>query len=202
MAAPAPTIRPAVLGDHTTLVDILADAFDADPFFGWMFGPDGAGFRRGLRAWLDLVVGFALPRGEGWLAGRDAASIWLPPGTELAGGDELVAVASLLGELVGDRAGELVSAIGTGGTNVPDLPHWLCVYIGVRPGAQGSGLGRALMEPGMTASDRDGVPSHLVSTNAATATFYEHLGYRVLSVASAGPGIPALRPMWRDAQTA
>lgn len=202
MASPAPALRRAVARDHALIVDILSDAFDADPFFRWMFGPDEARFQRGLHAWLDLVVGFALARGEGWLAGDDGAAIWLPPGTELAGGEALAAAGRLLGELAGDRAGEIVGAISTGATGVPDVPHWLCVYIGVRPGAQGSGFGRALMEPGMSASDRDRVPSHLGSTNAATATFYEHLGYRVLSVASAGPGIPALRPMWRDPQPA
>ena len=202
MRAPAPVIRQAGPRDAAAIVDILAGAFDADPFFRWMFGPDETRFRRGLRAWLDLVVDLALPRGEGWLAGDDGASIWLRPGTELAGADELAAVGGLLGELVGDRAGEVVGAIGAGATGVPDVPHWLCVYVGVRPGAQGSGNGRALMEPGMSASDRDNVPSHLVSTNPATAPFYEHLGYRVLSVVSAGPGVPALRPMWRDAPSA
>lgn len=202
MAAPALEIRRADSRDTDAIVEILADAFDADPFFRWMFGPDEMAFRRGLRAWLDLVVGLALPRGEGWLSGDRGASIWLPPGTELVGADELASAGRTLGELVGDRAAEVVGAIGAGGTGVPDVPHWLCVYIGVRPDAQGRGLGRALMEPGISASDQDGVPSHLVSTNAATATFYERLGYRVLSVVSAGPGVPALRPMWRDAQRA
>ena len=202
MAAPPPTIRRAEARDAAAIVEILADAFDADPFFRWMFGPDQISFRRGLRAWLDLVVRLALPRGDGWVAGDDGASIWLSPGTELAGGEELASAGRLLGELVGDRAAEVVGAIGAGATGVPDVPHWLCVYIGVRPDAQGRGIGRALMEPGMSASDHDGVPSHLVSTNAGTATFYERLGYRVLSVVSAGPGVPALRPMWRDAQPA
>jgi GNAT superfamily N-acetyltransferase len=191
-------LRRARAGDVPEVVDILADAFDADPFFRWMFGPDEMAFRVGLRAWLDLVVGLALPRGEGWLLGSDGGSIWLPPDAELASGEDLAEAARRLEELVGDRVGDVLGAIGAGATGVPDTPHWLCVYVGVRPSAQGTGLGRALMEPGMTAADHARVPSHLVSTNPATATFYERLGYRVLSVVSPGPGVPALRPMWRD----
>jgi GNAT superfamily N-acetyltransferase len=167
-----------------------------------MFGPEEEAFRDGLHAWLNLVVGLALPRGEGWLVGNDGASIWLPPDAELAGGEDLAAAGHLLSELVGDRVGDVLGAIGAGASGAPDTPHWLCVYVGVRPGAQGIGLGRALMEPGMKAADRARMASHLVSTNAATATFYERLGYRLLSVVSAGPGVPALRPMWRDPRPA
>lgn len=202
MAASPMGIRRAAADEAARLVDVLADAFNADPFFRWMFGPDQAAVRSGLRRWLDLVVGLALPRGEGWLAGDDGAAIWLPPGAELADADGLARVGRLLGELVGDRGGDVLAAIGSGATAVPDEPHWLCLYIGVRPQSQGSGLGRALMAPGIGASDASGVPSHLVSTNPATAPFYDRLGYRVLAEVSPGPGIPSLRPMWRNARPA
>jgi GNAT superfamily N-acetyltransferase len=202
MAGAVTGLRSASRLDAAQLVDILADAFDADPFFRWMFGPDEARFRLGLRSWLGLVIGFALPRGNGWLAGDDGAAVWLPPGTELTGGDELAAAGRLLEELVGDRVTDVIAAIGGGSIGVPDAPHWLCVYVGVRPHAQGMGLGRLLMQPGIGAADQAGVPCHLVSTNPATATFYERLGFRVLSVVSAGQGVPALRPMWRDARPA
>ncbi len=179
---------------------ILNDAFDADPFFNWMLDRDTAGFDDRLRAWLELVVGLALSRGPGWLDPADrGAVIWLPPGTELVGPDELVAAARLLGELVGDRASDVLGAIASGGSGVPDVPHWLCLYIGVRPDAQGHGLGRALLRRGLDAADRDHAPAHLVATNPATAPFYEPFGFRMLAEVSANPAIPALRPMWRDA---
>ena len=200
MTAPPAGIRRAAADDAPLLVDVLVDAFDADPFFRWMFGPDEAAFRAGLHRWIELVVGLALPRGEGWLAGDDGAAIWLPPGAELADAEGLALVGGLLGELVGERVGDVLAAIGSGSMSVPDEPHWLCLYIGVRPRARGGGIGRALMAPGIQASDASGAPSHLVSTNPATAPFYERLGYRILAVASAGPGVPPLRPMWRDAR--
>ena len=196
---PARRARP---DDVPRIVEALAEAFDADPFFRWMFGPDPAAARRGTRARRELVVGLALARGEGWLvdgpAGPLAAAIWLPPGVELVGPEEVVAAARLLDELVGDRADDVLAAIGMSGRPVPDEPHWLCLYIGVRPAEQGRGLGRALMEPGIAAADRDGAPAHLVSTNGATASFYEQFGFRVLAEVEPAPGVPVLRPMWRE----
>lgn len=199
MTARVGRIRRVLPGEEARLVDVLSDAFDADPFFRWMFGPDETRFRNGLQSWLNLVVRVALPRGEGWFAEPEAgAAIWLPPGTALVGPDELAAVARLLDDLVGDRASEVIGAIGSGSGVVPDVPHWLCLYLGVRPRAQGSGLGKELMQPGLEPADATGVPAHLVSTNPATTAFYERLGFRVLAEVAA-PGIPVLRPMWRDA---
>jgi len=192
-------LRRAGSGDASTIVTVLADAFDGDPFFRWMFGPDQATFRHGLRAWLDLVVGFALPRGQGWLTEDDeGASIWLPPQAELVGPDDLAAVAKLLDGVIGERAGEVLGAIGSGASGVPDRPHWLCLYIGVRPQAQGNGFGRTLLQPGIDAADASGAPAHLVATNPATAPFYERFGFRLLGEIVAPPGVPPLRPMWRD----
>jgi len=200
--ADPPRLRDAGVDDRPRLVEILADAFDADPFFRWMFGPSEAAFRAGLRAWLALVTGFALPRGRAWLAegdeGDEGAVVWLPPDAELVGPDELAAAGRLLGELVGYRAVEVLGAIAAGGSVVPDRPHWLCLYIGVRPGAQGRGLGRALLQPGLVAADASSVPAHLVATNPATAPFYEAFGFRALADLSSAPGVPALRPMWRE----
>jgi hypothetical protein len=79
-------IRRASPADAGSIVAVLADAFDADPCFSWMFGPDDATDRRGLRAWLDLIVGLALPRGHGFVAGDDeGAVVWLPPGSSSPG---------------------------------------------------------------------------------------------------------------------
>jgi len=200
MAGLTDRLRRAGPGDGPRIVAVLADAFDGDPFFRWMFGPDETAFGRRLRAWLDLIVGFALPRGQGFLVGNDdGVVVWLPPGAELASPD-LAAAGRLLHELVGERVGEVLGAIGAGGGAVPDGPHWLCLYIGVRPDAQGQGLGRALLQPGLEAADASGVPVHLVATNSATAPFYERFGFRVLAEIEPAPGVPVLRPMWRDAR--
>jgi GNAT superfamily N-acetyltransferase len=199
-AAKRIALRRAGPDDAGTIVSVLEDAFEADPFFRWMFGPDPMAFRRGLNAWLNLIVGRMLPRGQGFLVGDDeGAVVWLPPGAELTGPDVLAA-RRLLEEQVGERAGEVLVAIASGGVGVPDAPHWLCLYIGVRPAAQGCGLGRSLLQPGLDAADAAGSPVHLVATNPATATFYERFGFRVLSEAAVAAGAPALRPMWRDRQ--
>jgi GNAT superfamily N-acetyltransferase len=191
-------VREATDEDSGAIAAILVDAFERDPFFQWMFGPEKAQIRRGVGAWLELVVGLALPRGSGYLAGDEGAAIWLPPSTELVGPDELAAAGQLLGKLVGSRAGEVLGAIAAGGNEVSAMPHWLCLYVGVRPAAQGRGLGRALLQPGLDASDASRMPAHLVATNPATAPFYERLGFRTLGEVVSSPGIPPLRPMWRD----
>jgi GNAT superfamily N-acetyltransferase len=90
--------------------------------------------------------------------------------------------------------GALEAADGT----APDRPHRTCVYVAVRPAAQGRGLGRALMEARLAEADASGRPAHLATTNPRTLTLYERLGFRTLAVVQPDPALPPLWSLWRE----
>ncbi len=52
------------------------------------------------------------------------------------------------------------------------------MVVGVSPGAQGSGLGRALLQPIIDRADAAGQPCYLETAQPKNIHFYEHLGFR------------------------
>jgi GNAT superfamily N-acetyltransferase len=80
----------------------------------------------------------------------------------------------------------------------PEEPHWYLPWIGVRPEAQGRGLGAALLRRGLARADRDGLPAYLEATNRRNAALYARHGFEALGTVNA-PGYPEIIPMWRPA---
>jgi ribosomal protein S18 acetylase RimI-like enzyme len=58
--------------------------------------------------------------------------------------------------------------------------HWYLAGIGVDPSAQRRGIGTALLEPGLAAAARSGLPAVLLTNNEANLSFYERHGFRVV----------------------
>jgi ribosomal protein S18 acetylase RimI-like enzyme len=63
-----------------------------------------------------------------------------------------------------------------------DVPaaHWYVMVVGVEPAAQGSGVGRALLQPIMDRAQAAGLPCYLETAQPNNVAFYEHLGFRRL----------------------
>ena len=63
-----------------------------------------------------------------------------------------------------------------------DVPasHWYVMVVGVAPEMQGSGVGRALLQPIIDRADADGLPCYLETAQPNNVAFYEHLGFRRL----------------------
>lgn len=63
-----------------------------------------------------------------------------------------------------------------------DVPpaHWYVFVVGVSPEAQGTGAGRALLEPVMSRARAEGLPCYLETAQPKNVGFYQHLGFRVL----------------------
>jgi ribosomal protein S18 acetylase RimI-like enzyme len=76
-------------------------------------------------------------------------------------------------------------------------PHWTLQYLGVRPSAQGRGLGARVVSPTLAAVDADGLPCGLVSSNTRNVSFYERLGFAVAAEVPTPDGAVVLRPMHR-----
>jgi len=182
--------------ERPVLVDVLVAAFEGDPWFRWRY--PGHDYPARAREWFDLVAGLVWGRADAWLTEHDdAAAIWVRPGVKLAAAEDLVRVAALIERQHGKRAPEVVAALGASLSSEPEVPHALCLYVGVRPERQSRGLGREVMEPALERCDRDHVPAFLNSTNARNVPFYERLGYRSTSVTEVAPGI-VFRSMLRE----
>lgn len=190
-------LREASRNDLGLVVAALADGFDADPMFRWMF--EGAGFRKSLRGWLETVVPLAAEKGPCYLADEGAgAALWTEPGVALAGPDEFARIGEFLSATLGDRGAEVLEALAAVGAHKPEQPvsrH--LVYIGVRRAERGRGLGAELIDPLLAACDADPAHAYLHSTNPQTQPFYEARGFSAIAGVAMPDGGPTITPMWR-----
>ena len=56
--------------------------------------------------------------------------------------------------------------------------HWWVMVLGVAPDAQGRGLARAFLEPGMRRADAAGQQCYLETANPDNIEFYERMGFQ------------------------
>lgn len=68
------------------------------------------------------------------------------------------------------------------GLHAADRPgdHWYLAVVGVDPEAAGTGLGSALLQPVLEASDEQGLPCYLETAEADNEAFYEKHGFAVV----------------------
>ena len=82
----------------------------------------------------------------------------------------------------------------------PAEAHWYVHLLGVAPGAQGRGLGRALLRDLLVRVDAEGAASYLETDRPENLRFYEREGYAVVSEEQI-VGVSVWR-MWRAARAA
>ncbi|PZS35854.1 MAG: hypothetical protein DLM58_02925 [Pseudonocardiales bacterium] len=164
---------------------LLAISFHQDPGPVWWF-PDDASRTDAAEPLFTANARLAVALGDGLLSEtRDAAALYLPPGTEIT--DEAVAAAALPEVLAGygaETTGQLGRFLATlGGMHVAAMPgpHWQLFFLGVDPAVQGTGLGVALVDEVNMRALRDGVPVYLDTLTARNVGFYERRGYQVVA---------------------
>ena len=183
-------------GDGAIIGDITADAFRNDPFNRWIFG-NFAAIEALFHAQARRIY---VPRGYCYRLGDEGACMWMLPG-----GDSGFALADYLSvgwsTLIRSGPGAVARAIKTGNAmdaNHPHFPHAFLFSIGVRPAAQGKGLGRKLIQPVLDACDRIGMPAYLENSNPANTGFYSSCGFEqsaeaIHPEADSPPLVPMLR---------
>jgi ribosomal protein S18 acetylase RimI-like enzyme len=160
----------------------LARAFFDDPAWVWLL-PDPKRRAR-LLPWL-FRIGFDITSADVYATAGPVlgAARWLPPGrAPMRVGATLRALVTTpirLGAataqfLAYGRAVEALRAESVTG------PHWYLAGIGVEPAARRQGIGGALLEPGITAAERDRVPAVLLTNNEENLPFYEAHGFRTV----------------------
>lgn len=179
---------------------LLARAFHDDPAWVWVF-PDPER-RRELLPWL-FRVGFDVTAADLWTTRGElvGAARWLPPGRTT------MRVAAALKAFVATplRLGGATGRFLSYGRSVEALraeaaprPHWYLAGIGVEPAAQRTGVGAALLQPGLTGAAHDRLPCVLLTNNEANLSFYSRHGFRVVREGETPEGGPHAWAMVRD----
>ena len=200
-AAEAPVS--AAMADVPVIAADLSAAFAADPIFNWFLRADS----RHEAARLKL---FHLLTAMGLLDGKisrpatgGAAAIWLP--SESLGPtpflQELRALPRIIGATGFSRLSRISAMRRMMDAHHPKAPpHAYLWFLGVRPDAQGLGVGSRLLAAGLARVDAKGLPAYLESSSPANVPLYRRHGFEVVEVLRARPDAPAMWAMWRPAQ--
>jgi ribosomal protein S18 acetylase RimI-like enzyme len=182
---------------HATIATLVA-AFESDAAVRVLYPADADYFHHFPR-FLEAFGGRAFDSG---VVDRDparvAAALWFPPGLE-PDGEAIMSV--LASTIPPDRLAALAAGMELQAGMHPHQPHWYLPWIGVRPEAQGMGLGAELLSLGLARADAAGMPAYLEATNRRNAALYARHGFEIVGVVEA-PGYPEIIPMWRPAGTA
>lgn len=188
-------MRAAGKEDAGAAADILAAAFAADPVMTWTFGGNRA-FRT---VFYELARGIYLKHGFGHIADDRAATLWLPAGVplRLPKLNELrIAASAVLHGGFGALARALKAAEILE-KHHPHAPHYYLFAVGVKPDAQGQGLGAALLAEGLKRADEAGAAAYLENSNPKNTPLYERCGFRVTAPLPLPADAPPLLSMLR-----
>jgi GNAT superfamily N-acetyltransferase len=122
----------------------------------------------------------------------------VPPDADVAGPGEFGELQAIVDRTAGPVGAAAMAALEAADATAPDRPHWTCVYVAVRPGAQARGLGGRLVADRLAEADRTGHPIHLVTTNPRTLSFYGRLEFRTREVVRPVDALPPIWSLWRE----
>jgi len=193
-------VRRAVAADADAAAAVLADAFADYPWTRWTIDADAHGQRVEDLQRLCLNR-LALPYGEVWLACDEAdavlsVAVWTlpqsaPPPAEL---DEMGEVQATL---EGDRHEASVAAEAFVAPLRPATPHYYLGAVGTRRDRQRQGLATAVLTPILERADRGGEPAFLETSAPDNVSFYERLGFVVVTETAVPDGGPYVWTMLR-----
>jgi len=196
------TVRSAAAGEVTALSAALAAAFAGDPVMNWLLPQRTRRVaRRALMFTLELQT-YVLPQDGLVLTADDSGALaggclalppdrWRMPRTM----DGRTAVRWL--RALGTRFPRAARVQHAMEEHHLAEPHYYVRWIGVRPGRQGQGLGRALMRPVLDRCDSDDRPAYLEASSERSAALYERLGFIHLGALELPDGGPPVWPMRR-----
>jgi ribosomal protein S18 acetylase RimI-like enzyme len=188
---------------------LLASSYAEYPAWRYVF-PDSRQRKRALSVFFAATVRDAIAFGAVDAAIGDdrvlGIAVWLPPGRyPWSVSRKLRATPAMLGVLraAPGRFG-MFARLGANTERLhPRYPHWHLEMVGIRPEAQGRGIGSRLMAPGLARADQGGLPCYLTTAKRENVAFYERFGFEVADDAlPLLPGGPTQWGMRRPARSA
>lgn len=189
-------VRVATENDLEGIAATLTAAFETDPIWGWAFPR-----RDDLEVWWRLFVGSALRYPCVWVAGDyAAASVWIPPGGVELTEEEEASTVTVLNDLIGERAAEVIELLERFDNSHPrSEPHYYLSLLGTHPDHRGKGLGMALLAENLARIDAEGAAAFLESSNAANDPRYERHGFVRIGHFTRPDEQVTVSTMWRAA---
>ena len=187
----------------SAVADDLSAAFSTDPIFNWFLRAD-ARHDSARRKFFSLLIAMGLADGEIFRPETGgAAAIWLP--SESLGPSPFLQELSILPTILQatgfSRLGRMSAMRAMMDRHHPKAPpHAYLWFLGVRPEAQGHGVGSRLLAHGLARVDAKGLPAYLESSSPANVPLYRRHGFEVVEVLKARPDAPEMWAMWREAQ--
>jgi ribosomal protein S18 acetylase RimI-like enzyme len=180
----------------------LAAAFVDDPLFNWFMRSDARRHAARERFFQVVLKDVAFPDGRIQRpASGGAAAVWI--GSEKLGPQpihrELRGLPMLLNASGLSRFGRLLALRKAMDVRHPmERPHDYLWFLGVRPDAQGHGLGSRLLSAQTAQLDARGRASFLETATPRNVSLYQRHGYEVISEFRPTPDAPVCWAMWRE----
>lgn len=184
--------------DIGPMVEALARAFHDDPAMIWAFGDRPAARLRRLRRFFRDQTRNHRRRGRVLTSdGQPGGAFWDPPDGWRTSWPSLLRSVPVMVPAVGPRLPKVLRGLERIERAHPREPHWYLAVLGTDPAHQGTGVGRALVEPVLAQCDAEGVGAYLESSKESNVPYYERFGFAVTGQIDLPDG-PPLWPMWRD----
>ena len=190
----AASVREATPADARPLMAPLGRAFYDDPVTIWANPRERTRLRRTERFFLGRMRAL-LPHELSYVSDDGAgAAVWSPPDAWQMGLRELL---HDLPAFLSPRTPLVLRGMHEVERRHPESPHYYLSILGVDPPRQGSGLGTALLQPGLRRCDAEGVGAYLETATESNVRFYSRQGFRVTDEVPLPKG-PPMWLMWRD----
>ena len=186
--------------DIPLLADILAQAFDNDPCFLYMFRNDSKR-KVALTSFFSFTLENAYSDGEVYASKNyEACSIWYPPGKGYFDDSEerISALKPMMIEWATEEKINRLFDVMKLFTQRPTVSHGYLSYIAVKPMFQGRGLGTYLLREKLLDFDRENIPVYLENTNPLNTPLYERFGFKFVNEFRIGENGPPILSMWRE----
>ncbi len=190
----------ATAAQTSTVIDIIARAFDDDPAVNWFVRQDhrrAAAVRQFFQMMADTLY---VRHDENYLmSDGTGATMWLPPGISTQVGllETLQQLPAVLRTVRWRGLRRLLQVQAVVDGNHPHEPHYYLFAIGTLPELRGQGIGSKLMQPMLERMDREGQPAYLENSKEQNLPFYERHGFEVTQQIQFPNGGPPLWLMWR-----
>ncbi len=194
---PAPAVRGADAGEHSTLAQVLGRAFSNDPALRWWVPDDQQWDRNAHRffeAYLRSVSSHGVILTTPELGG---AALWTPPGPKTSMLGDTLRMFWVLAVVARSRAPLAVRSLSFTEQMRPKESFWCLDCIGTDPSQQGKGIGSALLRPMLERCDEEHSPVFLETAQPSNLGFYHRLGFSVVGEFGLPMGGPQVWQMLR-----
>ncbi len=178
-------IRPFQKQDTDRVVNTMAAAFANDALYRY-FVPEDAERRAFLKAFMAFRLRYGLKYGTVLVAnGGDGVAIFLKPGHQMNPADLLLCggLRAMLPRTKEER--DRIMGFNDFADKLAawavQQPCWHLSPICVAPASQGKGMGKALMDHGLSQVRASGQSCYLETQSAGNAAFYETCGFHEIS---------------------